>query len=189
MASGGSTITRGGGLVDRYANALYSLAGDANALDRTVDEVRALGRLIDESADLRRLLASPVIDVKQALAALRAVLEGQGFSPLVVRFACVVASNRRLARLRAIVSAFAMLVAEKRGVVGAQVTTAHALSVVQREALRARLIEAGYGQVNIEEHVDASLLGGLTVRIGARLFDSSIKSSLQRLQYAMKGAA
>jgi F-type H+-transporting ATPase subunit delta len=100
-----------------------------------------------------------------------------------------VASNRRLARLRAIVSAFLTLVAEKRGVVGAQVITAHPLSVVQREALRARLIEAGYGQVNIEEHVDPSLLGGLTVRIGARLFDSSIKSSLQRLQYAMKGAA
>jgi F-type H+-transporting ATPase subunit delta len=175
--------------VDRYANALYSLAGDDNALDRTVEEVRALGRLIDESADLRRLLASPLVDVKQALAAVRAVLEGQGFSPLVVRFACVVASNRRLARLRAIVSAFLTLVAEKRGVVGAQVITAHPLSVVQREALRARLIEAGYGQVNIEEHVDPSLLGGLTVRIGARLFDSSIKSSLQRLQYAMKGAA
>jgi len=189
VASGGSTITRGGGLVDRYANALYSLAGDTNALDRTVDEVRALGRLIDESADLRRLLASPLVDVREALAALRAVLEGQGFSPLVVRFVCVVASNRRLTRLRAIVSAFAALVAEKRGVVAAQVATAHPLSTVQREALRARLIEAGYGQVNIEEHVDASLLGGLTVRIGARLFDSSIKSSLQRLQYAMKGAA
>jgi F-type H+-transporting ATPase subunit delta len=189
VASGGSTITRGGGLVDRYANALYGLAGDTHALDRTVDEMQALGRLIDESVDLRRLLGSPLVDVQQSLAALRAVLEGQGFSPLIVRFVCVVASNRRLARLRAIVSAFAVLVAEKRGVVSAQVTTAHRLSTVQREALRARLIEAGYGQVNIEEHVDASLLGGLTVRIGARLFDSSIKSSLQRLQYAMKGAA
>jgi F-type H+-transporting ATPase subunit delta len=60
---------------------------------------------------------------------------------------------------------------------------------VQREALRARLIEAGYGQVNIDEQVDRTLLGGLVVRIGARLFDSSIKSRLQRLQYAMKGAA
>ena len=60
---------------------------------------------------------------------------------------------------------------------------------MQRESLRARLIESGYGQVNIEEQVDASLLGGITLRIGARLFDSSIKSRLQRLQYAMKGAA
>jgi F-type H+-transporting ATPase subunit delta len=90
--------------------------------------------------------------------------------------------------LRVIVAAFAALVAERRGQVTAHVASAHALSMVQREALRARLIEAGYGQVNIEEQVDRSLLGGLVVRIGARLFDSSVKSRLQRLQYAMKGA-
>jgi len=71
----------------------------------------------------------------------------------------------------------------------AHVVTAHRLTDVQRTTLRARLIEAGYGHINIDEQVDASLLGGMTVRIGARLFDSSIKSRLQRLQYAMKGAA
>ncbi len=189
MASGGSTITHGGGLTDRYAAALYSLADDERVLDQTVDEVTALGRLIDESSELRRLLADPLVDIAQGVAAIRAVLEGQGFSPLVVRFACVVAGNRRLTKLRSIVAAFAALVAARRGVVTAQVTTAHPLGTVQREALRARLIEAGYGQVNIEEQVDASLLGGLVLRIGARLFDSSIKSRLQRLQYAMKGAA
>jgi F-type H+-transporting ATPase subunit delta len=183
VASGGSSISHGGGLTDRYAAALYSLAGDTNALDETVDQMAALGRLIDESADLRRLLESPLVDVAQG------VLEEQKFSPLVVRFACVVAGNRRLGKLRAIVAAFAALAAERRGVVTAQVVSAHPLSTVQREALRARLIEAGYGQVNIDEQIDASLLGGLVVRIGARLFDSSIKSRLQRLQYAMKGAA
>jgi len=189
VASGGSTISRGGGLTDRYAAALYSLADDARALDQVVSEMQALGRLIDESADVRRLLASPLIDVKQALAAMRAVLQDQGFSPLVVRFAGVVTTNRRLRELRAIVAAFAALVAEKRGIVTAHVTTAHRMTTVQRESLRARLIEAGYGQINIEEQVDAALLGGISVRLGARLFDSSIKSRLQRLQYAMKGAA
>jgi F-type H+-transporting ATPase subunit delta len=189
VASGGSTISYGGGLVDRYATALYSLAEDDRALDQVVDQMQALGRLIDESPIFRRLLESPLIDVKQALAAARATLEGQGFAPTIVNFVSVIAVNRRLNRLRAIVSAFAALVAQRRGVITAHVTTAHRLSTVQREALRARLIEAGYGQVNINEHIDASLLGGITVRIGARLFDSSIKSRLQRLQYAMKGAA
>ncbi len=189
VASGGSTVSYGGGLVDRYATALYSLADDERALDQTVDQMQALARLIDESAPFRRLLESPLIDVTQAVNASRALLEGQGFSPTIVKFVGVIAVNRRLNRLRAIVSAFAALAAERRGVITARVTTAHPLSNVQREALRARLIEAGYGQVNIEEHVDATLLGGLTVRIGARLFDSSIKSRLQRLQYAMKGAA
>jgi F-type H+-transporting ATPase subunit delta len=189
VASGGSTISYGGGLVDRYATALYSLADDEHALDRTVDQMQALGRLIDESAAFRRFLDSPLIDVAQATEAVRQMMEGQGFSATVTKFVGVVAVNRRLNRLRAIVAAFAALVAQRRGVITAKVTSAHALSTVQRESLRARLIEAGYGQVNIEEHVDASLLGGLTVSIGARLYDSSIKSRLQRLQYAMKGAA
>ena len=151
--------------------------------------MQALGRLVDESPIFRRLLESPLIDISQSVAATKAVLQDQGFSPTIIKFVSVIAVNRRLNRLRAIIAAFAALVAERRGVITARVSTAHALSNVQRESLRARLIEAGYGQVNIEEHVDATLLGGITVRIGSRLFDSSIKSRLQRLQYAMKGAA
>jgi F-type H+-transporting ATPase subunit delta len=189
LASGGATISHGGGLAGRYAAALYSLAEDDRVLDDTVWQMQGLAQLIDTTPDFRRLLDSPLIDIKQGMEATQAVLTNQGFSPLVIRFVAVVAGNRRLRQLRAIVSAFAALVAEKRGVVTAQVATAHRLSDVQREQLRARLIEAGYGQVNIEEQVDASLLGGLVVRVGARLFDSSIKSRLQRLQFAMKGAA
>ena len=189
MASGGTTVSHGGGLADRYAAALYDLADEQGSLDEIVDQAQALGRLIDESADFRRLLGSPLIDVKQATQAARAVLEGQDFSPIIVRFVGVIAANRRLSKLRGIVSAFSALVASKRGVVTAHVTTAHGLSLPQREAVRARLIEAGYGNVNIDEQVDPSILGGLVVKIGARLYDNSIKSRLQRLQFAMKGAA
>ena len=159
MASDGATITHGGGLADRYAAALYSLAEDQHALDQTVDQVHALGTLIDESAELRRLLQSPLIDVRQATAALRAALQSQGFSETVVNFASVVAANRRLRQLRAIITAFGALVAQKRGIVTAHVITAHRLTDVQRATLQARLIEAGYGQINIEEQVDPSLLG------------------------------
>ena len=158
-------------------------------LNLVVEQMDALGRLIDESAPLRRLLGSPLVDVTQAAAALNAVLTPQGFGKTVLDFTGVIAGNRRLAQLRAIVTTFAALVADKRGVVVAGVTTAHPLSAVQREQLRARLIECGYGNVNLQETVDPSLLGGLVVRIGARLYDTSLKSRLQRLQYAMKGAA
>jgi len=101
----------------------------------------------------------------------------------------VVAANRRLKALREIVSAFAALVALRRGVITAHVASAHPLNDVQRQSLRARLIEAGFGNVDIHERVEPDLLGGLVVRIGARLFDASLKSRLQRLQYAMRGAA
>jgi len=178
-----------GGLQLRYASALYSLAEERHALDEVVGQMTGLGQLIDGSADLRRLLDSPLTDVGQASTALRMALAAQGFGKTVQDFVGVVAANRRLPSLRSIIGSFARLVADKRGVVVAEVTSAHPLSDVQEQQLRARLIEAGYGSVDIQKFVDSSLLGGLSVRIGARLFDSSIKSRLQRLQYAMKGAA
>jgi len=183
----GTHIT--GGVASRYANALYAQAGDTNQLDVAVDQMDGLGRLIDQSAPLRRLLSDPTVDAGVAGRALAPVLAGQGFGKLVQDFVGVIAANRRLALLRTIVTAFAELVASKRGVIVAEVASAQPLSDVQREQLRARLIEAGYGQVRILDRVDASLLGGLVVRVGARLYDTSLKSRLQRLQYAMKGAA
>jgi F-type H+-transporting ATPase subunit delta len=189
LASGSSTISSAGGLTDRYAAALYAHAGDSHALDAVVAEMEQLGRLIDESADFKRLLASPLVDVNTAQKAARAVLQAQGFGKIVCDFVGVVAANRRLGALRNVVAAFATLVAEKRGVVVAEVETARPLSDVQEQQLRARLIEAGYSNVKIVKRVDPSLLGGLVVKIGARLYDTSLKSRLQRLQYAMKGAA
>ncbi len=189
LASGGTTISTGGGLADRYAAALYAYASEQYALDMVVDQMDALGRLIDESEPLRRLLDSPLVDIHTAQKALRAVLEEQSFGKIVLDFTGVVVANRRLRALRSIITAFAALVAEKRGVVVAEVETAHPLSELQEQQLTARLIEAGYGNVKIIKRVDPALLGGLVVKIGARLFDSSLKSRLQRLQYAMKGAA
>ena len=189
MASGGTTVSTGGGLAERYAAALYSLAADQNQLDLVVTQMDGLGRLIDQSADLRRLLDSPLIDIHTSQRAARAVLVEQGFGKLVQDFVGVVISNRRQNTLRVIIRAFAALVAERRGVVVAHVQSAHPLTEVQEQQLRARLIEAGFGNVDIHKHVHPDLLGGLVVRIGARLYDSSLKSRLQRLQYAMKGAA
>jgi F-type H+-transporting ATPase subunit delta len=158
-------------------------------LDTVVSQMESLGRLIDGSADFRRLLGSPLIDVKTATSAAQAVLMQEGFGKEVRDFVGVISANRRLRVLRDIVGAFAALVAERRGIITAYVASAHPLSDVQRQQLRARLIEAGYGNVNINEKVEADLLGGLVVRIGARLYDTSLKSRLQRLQYAMRGAA
>ena len=189
VASGATTISTGGGLADRYAAALYDHADENRALDATVSEMEGLGQLIAASADFRRLIESPLIDVQQASRAARAVLEAEGFSKIVQDFVGVVTANRRLRDLPAIVTAFAALVARKRGVIAADVASAHPLTDVQRQQLRARLIEAGYSNVNIVEQVQPDLLGGLVVKIGARLYDTSLKSRLQRLQYALKGAA
>jgi F-type H+-transporting ATPase subunit delta len=184
-----TTIARGGGLADRYAAALYAHADEAGALDAVVGEMDALGRLIEQSADFRRLIDSPLIDITLGTKAALAVLEQEGFGKPVRDFVGVIASNRRLRALPEIIAAFAALVADRRGIITAHVTSAQPLNDLQRQQLRARLIEAGYGNVNIHELVQPDLLGGLVVRIGARLYDTSLKSRLQRLQYAMKGAA
>ncbi len=176
-------------MADRYAAALYAHAEDLNALGPVVSDMESLGRLIDSSAEFRRLMGSPLIDVNQARSAAMAVLLQEGFGKAVQDFVGVVTNNRRLRYLRDIVTAFAALVAAKRGIVTAHVATAHPLTDLQRQQLLARLIQAGYGNVNIAEQVDPTLLGGMVVRIGARLYDTSLKSRLQRLQFAMKGAA
>jgi F-type H+-transporting ATPase subunit delta len=189
VASEATTIAKGGGLADRYAAALYAHADESDALDAVVSEMESLGTLIDTSPDFRRLIESPLIDVTLGTKAALAVLEQQGFGKQVRDFVGVISANRRLRALREIVTAFSSLVADRRGIITAHVQSAQPLSDLQRQQLRARLIEAGYGNVNIQEQIQPDLLGGLIVRIGARLYDTSLKSRLQRLQYAMKGAA
>ena len=189
MASEATTIAKGGGLADRYAAALYAHADEAGVLDTVVSEMTSLGWLIQNTAEFRRLIESPLIDVTAGTQAVLAVLEQQGFSKAVRDFAGVISTNRRLRALPEIVDAFGTLVAERRGIVTAHVATAVPMLDLQRQQLRARLIEAGYGNVNIQEQVQPDLLGGMIVRIDARLYDTSLKSRLQRLQYAMKGAA
>lgn len=184
-ASSGAT----GGLAGRYARALYDFADEQKQLDQTVAEMDRLGELIRQSADFQRLLGSPLYDVNAARQTAFAVLDAHGFGKIVHDFVGVIANNRRLSALAPIVAAFADLVATRRGQISAIVTTAHGLADVQREQLRARLIECGYSNVNLIEVRDPSLLGGMVLRIGARLYDTSLKSRLQRLQFALKGAA
>jgi F-type H+-transporting ATPase subunit delta len=176
------------GFAARYAAALYALAFEQGALDKTVDEMVSLGKLISESEVLARLVRTPFTDLHTG-GILNGALKGQGFSPLVLNFVNVAVANRRLHDLPALVAGFAAYVAAKRGEIVATVATAHALTDLQRTQLRARLTEAGYGAVRLVEVIDPGLLGGMTLKIGAKLFDTSLKSRLSRLNYSLKGAA
>nr|WP_035371278.1 ATP synthase F1 subunit delta [Acetobacter papayae] len=177
------------GLEGRYATALYDLAAEQRQLDTVLDEGAALARLIDESAPLRTVLADRRLDIKVSSAAVLAVLEAQGFGQLLRNFVGVVAENRRLPVLRRVLSALDALAIARRGEVVAEVVSVAPLSSEQRAQLQVRLAEAGYSRITIRERVDSSLLGGLVVRVGAKLYDASLKSRLFRLHYAMKGAA
>ncbi|QYU66982.1 ATP synthase F1 subunit delta [Leptolyngbya sp. 15MV] len=182
------------GLAERYALALLSLVDDARktepgAADRVAADLESLFRLWREDAGFRAFVADPRLDGAAQRRGVFAIIEKAGIGTEVRNLVGVMIVNRRLNQLPAVAAAFGALLAARRGQQTAQVTTAHPLSATQRAQIVARLTEAGFSGVQLNETVDPSILGGLVVRIGSRLYDNSIKSKLQRLQYAMKGAA
>jgi F-type H+-transporting ATPase subunit delta len=182
------------GAAARYAQALLGLADDLRptepgAVDRIAGDLEGLFTLWSDDADFRDFIADPRLDAVKQRAGAFAVLDRVGTGTEVRNLVGVMIVNRRLAELPAVAQAFGALLAARRGQQTADVTTAHPLNDTQRAQIVARLTEAGHSGVRLSESVDPSILGGLIVRIGSRLYDNSIKSKLQRLQYAMKGAA
>lgn len=172
----------------RYAAALFDLARDQGKLDEVGRDLEALRRMLDESPDLSRLVRSPLFDSAQQEKALGVVLERAGAGQLVRNFVGVVARNRRLYALRDMTIAFGRRLAEHRGEMVAQVVSAHPLTDDQLARLKAELSAETKADIRLEASVDESLLGGLIVRLGSRMIDSSIRSKLRRLEFAMKGA-
>lgn len=177
------------GLAQRYALALLELAKDKKAVDAVAADLERLQALIQGDAALQAFIHDPRLDAAAQRKGAFAVLDRAGVSGDVRNLVGVLIANRRLVALPQVIAAFGGLLAEQRGQQTAEVATAHPLTATQRTQIAARLTEAGYSNVKLVERVDPTLLGGLVVRIGSRLYDSSIKSKLQRLQYAMKGAA
>ncbi|WP_332837629.1 ATP synthase F1 subunit delta [Neoroseomonas rubea] len=178
----------------RYAQALIGLADDLRqaepgAIDRIAADLEGLLSLWQGDEGFRRFIADPRLDGAKQRAGVFAILDRVGTGTEVRNLLGVLITNRRLSALPSVAAAFGMLLAERRGQQTAEVTTAHPLTDTQRAQIVARLTEAGFSGVRLSETVDPAILGGLVVRIGSRLYDNSIKSKLQRLQYAMKGAA
>jgi F-type H+-transporting ATPase subunit delta len=178
------------GVAGRYASALFDLADSAKSLDQVAQDLATIRRLVDASADLARLIASPVIGRALQGKALLAVLDAAGISGLTRNFVGTVAANGRARDLPAMASAFLAELARRRGETTATVTSAVPLSPAQLQQLSDSLRSVlGSNKVSIDARVEPDILGGLVVKVGSRLFDSSVRSKLQRLQLAMKGVA
>lgn len=175
------------GLAERYAGALYELADEAKTLDQVADDLRALKGMFADSEDFRRLVRSPVLKREDQERAIAAVASAADAQPMTVNFLRLVARNRRLFALGEMIDMYLSILATRRGEVQAKVTAAHPLSDDQISRLEAALREVAGAKVTLEAHVDQSLLGGLVVQLGSRMYDSSLRTKLQRLQSAMKG--
>jgi F-type H+-transporting ATPase subunit delta len=177
------------GVAHRYASALFDLAREENQLDSVERDVDTLRALLDESEDLRRLIKSPVFSAQEQSNALSAVMERAGVTGLVANFMKVVARNRRLFVAPDMLKTFGTLIAVHRGEVVAEVTSAEPLSEGQLDALRQALQEKAGGTIKLETHVDPALIGGLVVRLGSQMIDTSVRTRLSGLRVAMKEAA
>jgi F-type H+-transporting ATPase subunit delta len=172
----------------RYARALFDLAKEQDAVAPVEADLKSLKKAIRESADLRRLLASPAFGAEDKAKGLAAIAAAAGFQPTTKKFLGLLAANGRAGQLVSIVTSFEKLSAEWRGVVSAEVVTALPLSDAQSRGVAAALRTALGKDPEISTRVDPSILGGIKVRVGSRLFDASLKSRLDSLKFALKRA-
>ena len=174
------------GMAGRYATALFELALEADAIDSVLADLQKFEALLAESADLTRLVRSPVFTADVQLKALAAVIDRVGIGGLAAQFLKVVASNRRLFAVREIVKAYGALVARHEGEVTAQITVAEPLSDTHQAEIKNTLNAVTRKDVRIDIRVDPSIIGGLVVKLGSRMVDSSLRTKLNGLKHAMK---
>ncbi|KQS04248.1 ATP synthase subunit delta [Sphingomonas sp. Leaf357] len=175
-------------LSGRYATALFKLATDAKAIDMVEASLLRVRAAIEQSADFAALIASPIVSRTDAAKGVAAAADMIDVDDTTAKFLGVLAQNRRLSQLPAIIRAFRALAANYRGETTAEVASAHPLTDAQVDALKASLRTRVGRDVAVDLSVDPSLLGGLVVKIGSQMIDSSIKTRLNTLAHKMKSA-
>ena len=176
------------GVAGRYARALYDLAQESAAVEPVSRELERFQALLDSSDDLRRLVKSPVFSAEEQEAALQAIFNTVGIDGLATKLILLLAKNRRLSAVSGIIQAYRSLVAEARGEVTADVTSAEPLTEPQLDILKNELAQTMGRNVMLVTRIDDSLIGGLIVKVGSRMIDASLKTKLQNLKLMMKGA-
>ena len=174
------------GVAGRYATALFEIAKESKSLDKVEADILALEAALAESPELRHMLSSPVFTREDQGRAITAIAAKMGLGQAVTNTLGLMAKNRRLFVVPGLIAQLKALIAADRGEVTAEVTAARPLSEAQAAAL-ADTLKASVGKdVKVEVTVDESLIGGLVVKVGSRMIDTSVRSKLANLQNIMK---
>jgi F-type H+-transporting ATPase subunit delta len=173
-------------MAGRYAIALFELALEGNSVDDVKSDLDRFDALIEESADLERLVRSPVFGADEQERAVGPVLDRMGMGELAAKFVKLVTANRRLFAVREMVRAYRALVARHKGEVTAQVTVAEPLGDAHRTAIQDALNSVTGKHVGLDVKVDPAIIGGLVVKLGSRMVDSSLRTKLNSIKHAMK---
>jgi F-type H+-transporting ATPase subunit delta len=172
----------------RYAKALFDLATETGSVAAVEADLRALKQMRAESAELRTLMASPVFTAEDKGKALVALAVAAKFDMTTAKLLGLMASNRRASDIGSAINSFLALASAARGAIAAEVTSAVPLTAAQQKALKASLAQSLGRDPELETRVDPSILGGLKVRVGSRLYDASLRSKLDSLRFALKRA-
>lgn len=175
------------GLAGRYATAVFELALEEKALEPLARDLAQLRVALETSEDLLSLVRSPVLTREEQSKALEAVLESAAAHPLTRKLVLLLAQKRRLFVLAGIIRAFENLVARHKGEIAAIITSARPLSDGETAELKRILKEKLGREPKLEAHVDPKLLGGLVLKVGSRMIDSSLRAKLDGLRLAMRG--
>ncbi|MEM8753420.1 MAG: F0F1 ATP synthase subunit delta [Pseudomonadota bacterium] len=184
----GDSSASAAGVAGRYASAIFELAEESGALDEVEGKLGELKEALKISDDLRALIESPVVSREAQGAAMAAVCDKMGIGAPISSMIGLMASKRRLFVLPDVIEAFEARLAEKRGIVPAEVVSASPLSDGQRAELEATIKKSVGADIALDVTVDEGLIGGLVVKVGSRMIDTSIRSKLAALQTAMKEA-
>ena len=183
MASEEHTVS---GVAGRYATALFELGLEEKALEQIEADLGRFGEALDASDDLERLVKSPMFSTEEQGRALGAILDELKIEGLTKNFLLLVSKNRRLFATPDMIRAYRAMLAEHRGEMSATVTAASKLTNTQVTALK-QALKAGLGKdVMLDQLVDPSLIGGLMIKVGSRMIDTSIRTKLNSLKHAMK---
>jgi len=177
------------GMAGRYATALFELALENKVVDAVKKDLDQFDALVADSADLNRLVRSPVFDADEQLKALSAILAKAGIGGLAANFLRVITTNRRLFAVRDMIRGYRALVARHKGEVMAQVTVAEKLSDTHLDTLKSALKSVTSGKdIDLDVRIDPAIIGGLIVKVGSRMVDSSLRTKLNSIKLAMKEA-
>lgn len=174
------------GVAGRYATALFEIAKETKSLDKVEADVLALEAALADSADFREMIASPVFSREDQGKAIAAIAAKMDLGSAVGNTLGLMAQNRRLFVVPGLIAQMKALIAADRGEVTAEITSAKPLTKAQTEALTKTLTESVGRDVKLDVTVDQDLIGGLIIKVGSQMIDSSIRSKLAHLQNVMK---
>jgi F-type H+-transporting ATPase subunit delta len=174
-------------LAGRYASALFDLARDEKKIDSVGSSLEALSQALAQSPEFRQLIASPLVDRDEAGKAFAAIGEKLKLDPITGKFLHVLSRNGRKGQLPQVARLFRRLASEHRGEATAEIVSAHPLTDDQMAALKSKLKARAGRAVTIDALTDPAILGGLVVKLGSEMIDSSLKTKLNRFALAMKG--